>query len=266
MFLTNDAARARELAKHLHDQNAERQQVEAEIRELCEQVEVDPSSAALVYYGEAWHRGVLGIVAARLVERLHRPVFVLGRNEEDGLVQGSGRSIPAFHLLQALEAMPELFVRFGGHKHAAGVTMELPHVEEFRRRFSTYAWSVLKPEDFLKNIEIDAVVELRELSDEAVQDVFGLAPFGHSNQPPYFATMGVEVAAAPVVLKEKHLRVTVRQNGRLMTLKAWNFAERAAELRQGPRIDIAYQIEEDSYSAARGYAPWCAILRDFRAA
>ena len=266
MFLTNDAARARELAKHLHDQNAERRQVELEIKETCEQIAVDPSDAALVYYDEKWHRGVLGIVAARLVERFHRPVFVLGRNADDGLVQGSGRSIPAFHLLQALESMPELLLRFGGHKHAAGVTMDAANVEEFRRRFNAYAASVLKPEDFLRHVEIDAVIDLREITEDAVNDIFSLAPFGHSNQPPYFAALNVEVAAPPTIMKEKHLRVTVRQNGRTLLLKAWNLAERAPELAPGTHIDIAFQIEEDAYSAARGYPPWSATLRDFRPA
>ncbi|MDE3164552.1 MAG: single-stranded-DNA-specific exonuclease RecJ, partial [Acidobacteriota bacterium] len=132
LFLTNDAARARDLAKQLHEQNAERQQVEAGIRELCEQVAVGDGERALVYYAEDWHRGVLGIVASRLVDRLHRPVFVLSRNEDDGLASGSGRSIPAFHLLEALESMADLFVKFGGHKHAAGVTLEAARVDEFR--------------------------------------------------------------------------------------------------------------------------------------
>jgi single-stranded-DNA-specific exonuclease len=266
MFLTSDAPRARELAKHLHDQNAERQQVELEIRETCEQIAVDPSDAALVYYDEKWHRGVLGIVAARLVERFHRPVFVLGRNADDGLVQGSGRSIPGFHLLQALETMPELLLRFGGHKHAAGVTMDAANVEEFRRRFNAHATSVLKPEDFLRHVEIDAVIDLREITEDAVQDIFSLAPFGHGNQPPYFAALNVDVAAPPTIMKEKHLRLTVRQNGRTLVLKAWNLAERAPELAPGTHIDIAFQIEEDAYSAARGYPPWSATLRDFRVA
>jgi single-stranded-DNA-specific exonuclease len=264
LYLTNDAARARELATQLHDQNTERQQVEKEIRETCATLAVEDSAAALVYYDETWHRGVLGIVAARLVERLRRPVFVLGRNEEDGLVQGSGRSIPAFHLLQALESMPELFRKFGGHEHAAGVTMDLAQVEEFRRRFNAYAAARLKPEDFLRQIEIDALIEPRELTDQAVADIFTLAPFGHGNPSPQFAALGVEVARPPVVMKEKHLRLTVRKNGRILTLKAWNFAARAAELPTGAHIDIAFQLEEDPTSAARGYAPWSATMLDFR--
>jgi single-stranded-DNA-specific exonuclease len=272
MFLTNDAERARQLAKQLHDQNTERQQVEAEIRDLCEQIAVAEHECALVYYAEDWHRGVLGIVASRLVERLHRPVFVLSRNTEDGLAQGSGRSIRAFHLLDALESMPDLFVRFGGHEHAAGVTLEASRVPEFRERFNAYAALRLAPEDFLRRIEIDAVLDLREISERAIDEVFALAPFGHGNPAPMFAAMNVEVAGPPVVWKEKHLKLMVRHTdaqgwrGRTLALKAWNFAERASDLAPGARIDVAFQLEPDNYSAARGFPGWAAVLRDFRAA
>jgi single-stranded-DNA-specific exonuclease len=266
LFLTNDPARARDLAKQLDDQNAERQQVQAEIVATCEQIAVDDAACALVYYAENWHRGVLGIVASRLVERLHRPVFVLARNPDDGLASGSGRSIPAFHLLDALESMSELFVRFGGHAHAAGVTMEVSNVEEFRRRFHANARSRLSADDFLHRLEIDAVLELREISEQAIDELFMLAPFGHGNPPPLFAALGVEVAAEPTIMKEKHLRITVRQNGRSLVLKAWNMAHRATELAPGARVDVAFNLEEDAYSAARGYPSWAAILKDFRPA
>lgn len=266
LFLTKDPARARDLAKQLDSQNADRQLVQAEIVALCEQIAVDPAACALVYYAEDWHRGVLGIVASRLVECLHRPVFVLGRNPADGLASGSGRSIPAFHLLEGLESMSELFVRFGGHAHAAGVTMEVANVEEFRRRFHAFAASGLSADDFLRRLEVDAVLELREITEQAIDELFTLAPFGHGNPPPLLAALGVEVAAQPTIMKEKHLRVTVRQNGRILVLKAWNLAHRAAELAPGARVDVAFNLEEDVYSAARGYPPWAAILRDFRPA
>jgi single-stranded-DNA-specific exonuclease len=266
LFLTADPARAGELAKQLEGQNAERRQVQAEICEICERMPVDQATAALVYYGEAWHRGVLGIVASRLVDRLHRPVFVLGLNSQDGLAQGSGRSIQGFHLLEALESMPGLFVKFGGHMHAAGVTLEAARVEEFRQRFNAYAAARLRPEDFLPCLEIDAALELRELTEQSVAGVLALAPFGHGNEPPLFAALGVEVAAQPVVMKEKHLRVTVRQNGRTLVMKAWNFVERKGELEAGARADVAFQLEEDAYSASRGYPGWAAVLRDVRPA
>jgi single-stranded-DNA-specific exonuclease len=240
--------------------------VEAEIRDACERVAVDDSAAALIYYSEDWHRGVLGIVASRLVDRLQRPVFVLGRNADDGLASGSGRSIPAFHLLEALESMKDLFVRFGGHAHAAGVTLEAGKVEEFRRRFDAFAAARLCADDFLRRLEIDAVLELREITEEAIGELLSLAPFGHGNPQPVFAALGVEVAAAPTIMKEKHLRITVRQNGRSLVLKAWNLAHRASELAAGARVDVAFTLEDDPYSAARGYPPWAAMLRDFRPA
>jgi single-stranded-DNA-specific exonuclease len=266
LFLTPDPARARELAQQLHESNAERQQVEARILDACLGVPVDEAARALVYYDENWHRGVLGIVASRLVEKTRRPVFVLGRNPADGLAQGSGRSIPAFHLLEALESMRDLFVRFGGHKHAAGVTLEAARVAEFRERFHAHAAAVLRAEDFIPRLEIDAVVDLAEIGEESAAGVFQLAPFGHGNPSPVFAAMGAEVAGPPSVMKEKHLRVMVRRNGRTMVLKAWNFAGRADEFAPGSRMDVAFALEEDSYSAARGYPGWTAILKDVRTA
>jgi single-stranded-DNA-specific exonuclease len=266
LFLTSDAARARELAEQLHGQNADRRQAEEEIRDACALIEVPEGAAALVYYAEKWHRGVLGIVASRLVERLHRPVFVLGRNEEDGLAQGSGRSIEAFHLLEALESMGGLFERFGGHSHAAGVTLDPARVEEFRERLNAYALSRLTPDELRPSLTIDAVLELAEITEGGVMGVFDLAPFGHGNPSPVFAAFDVEIAGPPAVMKEKHLRIAVQQCRRTLTLKAWNFAERAEELKPGARFDIAFSFEEDAYSASRGYPGWSATLRDIRPA
>ena len=266
LFLTTDPARARELAGRLDQRNLDRRQVEAEIREICEGTAVDESAAGLVYYNENWHRGVIGIVAGRLMDRLHRPVFVLGRNEEDGLAQGSGRSIPAFHLLNALESMADLFVRFGGHEHAAGVTLEAARVDEFRERFNAYAAARLSPEDLMPEIGIDATLELSEITEQSVAELFALAPFGHGNPPPVLVALDVEVAGPPSVLKEKHLRLMVRQNRRTLVLKAWNFAARAAELAQGTRVDIAFALEEDAYAAAQGKPAWAVVLRDVRPA
>jgi single-stranded-DNA-specific exonuclease len=266
LFLTNDAARAREVAQQLHEQNAERQQVEAGICEVCERIAVDESAVALVYYAEDWHRGVLGIVASRMVERLHRPVFVLSRNPDDGLVQGSGRSIPAFHLLEALEAMPDLFVRFGGHSHAAGVTLEAARVDEFRERFNRLAAGRLKPEDLVPLVEVDAVIDLRDLNEKSIGGIFALAPFGHGNPPPVFAAMAAEIAGQPAVWNERHLKVMVRHNGRTLVLKAWNFAARAMEMPAGARVDIAFTLEEDRFNGGNGLPGWSPVLRDVRPA
>ena len=265
LFLTRDPARAAELARGLQEQNIDRQQVEADVRDICERVAVHPAEAALVYYDERWHRGVIGIVAARLVERFHRPVFVLGKNPDDGLAQGSGRSIPAFHLLDALESMSDLFVRFGGHEHAAGVTLDPARIDEFRRRFNARAAASLQPGDFLPRLPIDALASLDVLTEPNIAEVFTLAPFGHGNPVPLFAALDVEVTAtAPLGKEQKHLKVTVRRGARTLSLKAWNFVPRSSEIPPGARIDIAFTLEEDAYSAARGYPAWAAVLRDVR--
>jgi len=124
----------------------------------------------------------------------------------------------------------------------------------------------LSQDDFLRQVHIDGVLEFREITETAIEEIFALAPFGHGNPTPTFAALGLEVAGPPVVWKEKHLRLMVRQNGRALSLKAWNFAERIGDLASGTRIDAAFQIEEDPYSASRGYPGWCAVLRDFRSA
>ena len=268
MFLTDDPEQARALAAKLHELNADRQQTEAEIAktifEQCIQQPVTDDDAALVFAAEGWHRGVVGIVASRVVERFHRPVFVLGI--ENGLAQGSGRSIPIFHLLEALEAMPDLFSKFGGHRQAAGVTMGADKVEEFRDRMRGYAGERLSPADFERELAVDAEIGLDEIDDRSVTDILRLAPFGYGNAAPTFAVRGVEFIAPPDVRKEKHLFLKLQVNGRVIRAKAWNFADRIGEFTAGTRVDLALQFEDDSYSAARGYAPWQTIVRDVRPA
>jgi len=268
MFLTENAEQARSLAAKLHELNADRQQTEAEIArtifEQCIQQPVTDGDAALVFAAEGWHRGVVGIVASRVVERFHRPVFVLGI--ENGLAQGSGRSIPIFHLLEALESMPELFSKFGGHRQAAGVTMSANNVEEFRKRMRGFAGERLTPADFERELAVDAEIALDEIDDRSVADILRLAPFGYGNAAPTFSVRSVEIVAPPDVRKEKHLFLKLKVNGRMIRAKAWNFADRIGEFAAGTRVDLALQFEDDSYSAARGYAPWQTIVRDVRPA
>jgi single-stranded-DNA-specific exonuclease len=268
MFLTPDLARAKDLASKLHDLNTDRQQTEAEmvrtIFDLCVEQPVTDRDAALVFAGEGWHRGVVGIVASRVVERFHRPAFVLGI--ENGVVQGSGRSIAVFHLLEALESMPDLFTKFGGHRQAAGLAFPIDRLEEFRERFRAYAALRLTPSDFERELDIDGMIGFNEIDDRAVEDILRLAPFGQGNAAPVFAAMGVEVAAPPDIRKEKHLFLRLKANGRMVRMKAWNFAEQAAIFTPGAKVDIAFCFEEDTYSAERGYAPWQAIVKDARAA
>ncbi len=266
MFLTDDEPRARALAAQLHELNTDRQQTEAEIAraifQQCVDLPVTDHDAALVFAGDGWHRGVVGIVASRVVERFHRPAFVLGI--ENGMAQGSGRSISKFHLLEGLESMADLFTKFGGHRQAAGLSLPSARLEEFRERFRAHAATLLTPADFEPVLEIDATLEFSELDDASAADVLRLAPFGFGNRAPRFAVRGVEVAAAPEIRNEKHVFVRLRSDRRTFRAKAWNFAARADELELGRHLDVAVCLEDDAYSARRGYAPWQVILEDVR--
>jgi len=268
LFSTTDPQRARAIAAQLDELNKDRRETEDGIRqailEQCLAQPVTDSDAALVFAGDGWHCGVVGIVASRVVERYHRPVFVLGL--DDGVAYGSGRSIRAFHLLDALEAMPALFTKFGGHRQAAGVTLLASQVDEFRVQFQAYAAARLTVADFEAEIEIDAEISFDEITDQTIAELLNLAPFGFGNPPPTLLARGVEVAAPPDIKNDKHVFLRLKSQGRTLRTKAWNFAERAAEFAPGTRIDVALQFEDDAYSAARGYAPWQTIVRDVRSA
>ncbi|MDX2179418.1 MAG: single-stranded-DNA-specific exonuclease RecJ [Bryobacteraceae bacterium] len=259
MFLTGDEKRAAEIAKDLDALNFERRSTEKRILEEC-LAAVDESRAGLVLAGEGWHRGVVGIVASRVVERFHRPVLVLERNLEQGVAQGSGRSIEAFHLLDALESMRDLFQKFGGHSHAAGVTLDLAKLDEFVRRFDDYAKTKLTEEDFRPQLRIDAEASAAEWDESSVADVMRLAPFGNGNPMPVFLLRAAKIGSAtPMGESGKHFKIRFEQNGAKLFAKAWNFDERAGEIMPGVTVDAAVTVEDDSYWG------WSASVKDVRA-
>ena len=277
LFLTDRVDRAQELAQQLDVLNRERQQAEAEIVEAilrdCESVTFDQVSAAMVFAGAGWHPGVLGIVASRLVERFCRPVFVLSDTQTkdggDGLpcLSGSGRSIPAFHLLEALESMAELFQKFGGHKQAAGLTLPANQLDEFRNRFACVARQKLTAEDLRPQYRIDAEASFPEISESSVREILELGPFGFGHPAPIFRASDVEVAGPARDLKDgRHFSVPLRHGGRLLFSKAWNFGDRADLFVPGSRIDVLFQIEDDPASRKRGYGSWCISIKDVRPA
>lgn len=247
MFLTNDADEAERIARELFAWNQERQAAERsivqEIFERCVATPVTDNDAALVLWGERWHRGVVGIVASRVVERFHRPAIVLG--VENGVAQGSGRSIEAFHLLDALESMRDLFTKFGGHAHAAGLTLPESSLDTFRERLRAWAAERLTAEDMRPVVDIDAVIELPEINDALWQALEKIAPFGMGNRRPLFAARGVQLAGPPQIWKEKHLRLAARQGGRTVMMKGWGLSDLAEELREVREVDIAFEIERD---------------------
>ena len=260
LFLTDDPDKAAAIAAQLHELNKERQETEAEIvrciEEVCVQLPVTDHDAALVFSGKDWHKGVVGIVASRIVERYGRPTFVLSEDEASGFASGSGRSIRAFHLLDALESMHELFTKFGGHRQAAGVTMPLEAVPLFRDKLNEWAAARLTPEDFRPTLEIDAVLGLDELNGSAVADIERLAPFGFGNPAPLFAVMDVEIAGASLKY-DRLVNVGLRQNGRCVFVSGWDWAHRMEEFRPGRRVNVALCLEDRNRNGE-----WRATLKD----
>ncbi|WP_035958506.1 single-stranded-DNA-specific exonuclease RecJ [Bryobacter aggregatus] len=266
LFFTRDEATARRIATNLDELNRERQLTEAAMKEkIFSDVDGDPAwtgRLGLVLFGEDWHLGVAGIVAGRVAELHRKPTFVLTQQEKDGevIVKGSGRSILGFHLLDALESMKDLFTQFGGHEQAAGVSLLRSRVPDFIEAFSAYANAKLDDEKRRPVIEIDEVVTVPEVDVRLYEEVQKMAPFGYRNQPPVFALLGVEAASPPQLMKEKHIKLTVRQGGRSLKLKGWNVPDAWKQVQPGAKLDAAFQLEHDSFDG------WSAILKDLRPA
>ncbi len=243
-------SRARDLAAQLEAENTRRREEEAAIvAEARRVIEKDPDVGAhnlLVVAGEGWHRGVIGIVASKLVESYGKPAIVV--STADGVGHGSGRSIQGFNLLEALESCADLFLRFGGHKQAAGLTMEAERVGELRRRLGAWANERLSPEDLVPRLRIDAPLGLREISGEVIEGLIRLGPFGAANPRPVFRAAPVSLAEPPRKLKERHLALRVKQDGRAFRAVAWRAADREAYLTANSSgLELAYSLHQNEF-------------------
>src|SRR5450755_2253015 len=211
LFNEKDIEQARKIAARLDQLNAGRQEEERRIMDgIFLRLEQEPAlreAYCVVVDGEGWHRGVIGITASRVLERYGRPTLVI--THEDGEAHGSGRSIPAFHLLQALESCPELFSRYGGHAHAVGFTLPSANVEKLRAHLDGYARARLTVADFEPQLECDRDLPLAEVTPELQQALLLLEPFGMDNREPIFAARHVRLMAPPQAVKEKHVRLRV---------------------------------------------------------
>jgi single-stranded-DNA-specific exonuclease len=254
LLLASDEAMSSEavaLAQQLDSENIRRQEEEAEILALARKVvHTDPDVGArsvLVVAGEGWHRGVIGIVASKLVDAFHRPAIVLSIDGE--LAHGSCRSIPCFDMLGALERSASMMIRFGGHRQAAGLTMEAGRIRELRVAVNNVADETLGPEDLMPRLRIDGDLTFRGITGGVAAGVASLAPFGAGNPRPVFAAKGVEIVDGPRKLKDRHLKMALKQDGRIFRAIAWRSAERhdyLAEHRSA--LDVAYSLDQNQYN------------------
>jgi len=256
LFSVKHIERAREIAGRLDKLNSDRQDEERRIMESIEQrLRDEPAlreSYCVVVDGESWHRGVIGITATRVVERYGRPTLVISREGDEA--HGSGRSIPTFHLLDALESCHELFSRYGGHAHAVGFSLPCANLAALRGHLDAYARARLTLADFEPQIAFDRELPLNETTPELHQALALLEPFGMDNPEPVFMARAVRLMAPPQSVKDKHVRLRLAPAGNdadsgwrgNVTFKAMGWGLREScdrlELLAGDRLDIVYTL------------------------
>jgi single-stranded-DNA-specific exonuclease len=216
LFSVKDETRARELAAKLNRLNTDRQEEERRIlRSIEERIAGDPKlceAYCIVVDGEGWHRGVIGIAATRVVERYHRPAIVISSNGEEA--HGSGRSIRPFHLLEAIEDSSGLFTRYGGHSHACGFSMPSANVIQLRTELDAFARKRLTAADFEPILEVEAELDLSEVTPSLYQMLNLLEPYGTGNHEPAFVARNVRLIAPPKILKDKHIKLKLKDDGK----------------------------------------------------
>jgi single-stranded-DNA-specific exonuclease len=248
LFTTRDGLRARELAEKLDRLNGERRQAEAtalaQIEGLLEEEPSFRQSRLSVIEGEGWHRGVIGILASRVVDRTRHPAIVI--THEEGEAHGSGRSVPGFHLLDAIESCRELFTRFGGHAHAVGFSLPTGKVAELRRRLD--GWAATHGRSELPGLRCHALLPL----NQATTTIFGwlqrLEPWGIDNPEPIFVAHNVRVAGPVQTIKTRHVRLRLSQGARAgVPAVGWDWAGRveAAGIAEGSVVHLAYKLKEN---------------------
>ncbi len=258
LFSTRDAGRAQELAVKLERLNRERRDIEERaLRAIEERLANDvelSNDCLLIVDGDSWHRGVIGILASRVVERCAKPAIVV--SVEDGVAHGSGRSVDGFPLLEAIETCADLFTRFGGHAFAVGFAMPAGSLHELKRRLRDHAQQRLglggrAPQRLLR---IHAELPLDRITPVLAGWLRKLEPLGHGNPEPVFVARRARLTAEPRIMKDRHLRLELAQEraqGARGAIRAvgWEMAARAAELRlaHGSVIDLAYRIRENDH-------------------
>jgi single-stranded-DNA-specific exonuclease len=250
LFSTRDRAEAKRLATHLDTRNQERQEVQRQIVELAiKELEAgaqDPANSYVaVIAGEGWHRGVIGIAASKISERINRPCVVL--SIEDNVAHGSARSIEPYHLLNGLTSCADLFDKFGGHSHAAGITLRRDRIDELRRRLNQHAGSHLTAEDLQPCIYVDAELPTEEISFDLVAQLKHLEPYGAGNPRPTFLARNLCIVTEPRLIGERHLKMHVRgPQGRPLETIWWNGAEYGTTLKNG--AEMVYTIETSKWN------------------
>lgn len=255
LLMTDDEGEAEQLARVSEDENRTRRAVDREtLRQALDMLEADydpDRDRGIVLAAPNWHPGVIGIVASRVVERVHRPTLLLAIDETTGRARGSGRSIPGFHLYEAVRACAPLLERYGGHRQAAGLEIVTDRIDRLRATFDAHARSVLTEEQLVAVVNLDMDIELKDADDSLVGMLRHFGPFGIGNPSPTFVTRGVELAAAARTVGDGHARLLLAQDDARVPAIGFGMADRLGALEAGARLDVAFHLQENRWRGRR---------------
>jgi len=249
LLLSSDLKEARALAGILEQHNRNRQKIESKIMEEAQDIinkEVNfKEHKVIVVAKEDWHQGVLGIVAAKLADRFYRPAIVISLDEE--ICKGSGRSIRNFHLFQALGACRQFLEAFGGHAHAAGLTISRDSIKGFRDSINKLAHEKMSLEDLLPGLDIDMELSLADLTERLAEELEKLEPFGTANPEPLFYTRGLKLKGEPQKLARQTLKFWVTDGSNTVQVIGFGMESLHTSLIESKTIDIVYSLRLDNW-------------------
>lgn len=254
LLLSNDYDEAIEFAHEIQKHNSERKVFDSRItEEALAMIEADEwmlnSAKSTVLYREDWHKGVIGIVASRCIEKHYRPTIILTKSHEKAA--GSARSVAGFDLYNAIDKCSDLLEQFGGHTHAAGMTIPIENIDAFRLAFDKVVSDNITAEQLIPAIKIDLKIKLAEISTKFYRIMNQMAPFGPENMQPVFVTENLTLKYAPRVMKEKHLKLELfeEETGAILTAIGFGMVEEHfAKLNEAKYFSVAYQVDENTFN------------------
>ncbi|MCX6208637.1 MAG: single-stranded-DNA-specific exonuclease RecJ [Bacteroidetes bacterium] len=245
LFIEKDVDAAMDKAKILHIDNTDRRETDAlmtsEALSIIENSNEATTRKTTVVYREHWHKGVVGIVASRLIESYYRPTIVLAKSEN--CIAGSGRSVPGFNLYEAIYDCREHLIGFGGHFAAAGLTMTEEKIDDFKIAFETAVSKQITPEQLIPQVVIDAEIEFKEINLAFYNIITQMEPFGPENMRPTFLTRKVYNTGFSKIVKENHIKFSLQQGNTTMNGIAFNMAKRFPMLQMNRPIDVVYTLD-----------------------
>ena len=251
LLVTQNRSEAKQLALELDNENKYRQMIERDILQqtydLIEKNQYAELQSGLVIASDNWHPGVIGIVASRVVDKYFKPTVIL--TEDNGVYKGSARSIPGFHLYDGLSSLSDILISFGGHKYAAGVKLEKKNLEEFRNRFNEVVKTSLKEEDFIPEIYIDAEIDSKDITNEVMQWLEKLEPYGQGNKEPVFFMKKVFKYQVETFVGKNfnHLKCVFEKNGLIFEAIGYNMKEYKSLMAENDKFDILFSLVHNTW-------------------